>query len=88
MIQIVYILAATVRAILVVLELLMLGRAVISWLPLPEDSPVEEFLYSVTEPVIMPVRTLCERFGWFESLPIDMPFFITFILLSVLSAIL
>ena len=51
--QIAYILAATVRAILVVLELLMLGRALISWLPLPEDS-----------------------------------FFITFILLSVLSAIL
>ena len=86
--QIAYILAATVRAILVVLELLMLGRALISWLPLPEDSRVEEFLYSVTEPVIMPVRSLCERFGWFENLPIDMPFFITFILLSVLSAIL
>ncbi len=86
--QIAYILAATVRAILVVLELLMLGRALISWLPLPEDSPVENFLYSVTEPVIMPVRSLCERFGWFENLPIDMPFFITFILLSVLSAIL
>ena len=86
--QIAYILAATVRAILVVLELLMLGRALISWLPLPEDSPVEEFLYSVTEPVVMPVRSLCERFGWFENLPVDMPFFITFILLSVLSAIL
>jgi len=36
----------------------------------------------------MPVRTLCERFGWFEGLPIDMPFFLTFILLSVLAAIL
>lgn len=85
--QIAYILMATVRAILIALELLMLARAVISWLPIPEDSPVENFLYAVTEPVIMPVRSLCERFGWFEGLPIDMPFFLTFILLSVLAAV-
>ena len=88
MIQIAYILASTVRAILVVLQLLMLGRAVISWLPIEEDSPVENFLIGVTEPFITPVRALCERFGWFEGLPIDMPFFLTFILLSVLSAVL
>ena len=88
MIQIAYILEATVRIILVVLELLMLARALISWLPIPEDSPVENFLYGVTEPVIMPVRSLCERFGWFEGLPIDMPFFLTFILVSILAAVL
>lgn len=88
MIQIAYILAATVRAILVVLQLLMLGRAVISWLPIEEDSPVENFLFGVTEPFIMPARALCDRFGWFEGLPIDMPFFLTFILLSVLTAVL
>ena len=88
MIQIAYVLMATVRVLLMALELLMLARAVISWLPIPEDSPVENFLYAVTEPVIMPVRSLCERFGWFEGLPIDMSFFITFILISVLAAIL
>jgi len=53
-----------------------------------EDSPVENFLYTVTEPVIAPVRALCDRFGWFEGLPVDMSFFITFILLSVLTALL
>ncbi len=76
----------TVHYALVALELLMLGRAIVSWLPLEEDSPVENFLISVTEPVIYPVRALCERFGWFEGLPIDMSFFLTFILLSVLTA--
>ena len=86
--QIAYVLMATVRVLLVVLEILMLGRAVISWLPIPEDSPLENFLYAVTEPVITPARALCERFGWFEEVPIDMPFFLTFILLSVLTAIL
>ena len=59
-----------------------------SWLPLDEDSPVENFLYAVTEPVIAPVRALCERFGWFEGLPVDMSFFITFLLITVLTAFL
>ena len=88
MIQIAYVLMTTVRALLVVIQLLMLGRAIVSWLPIEEGSPVENFLITVTEPVIAPVRTLCERFGWFEEVPIDMPFFLTFILLSVLTAIL
>ncbi len=82
--QILYVVGATVRIIVYVLQFLMLGRAILSWLPLDEDNPIENFLYMVTEPVIAPVRALIERFGWFEGLPIDMSFFITFILLSVI----
>ena len=88
MIQIAYVLTTTVRLLLIALQLLMLGRAILSWLPLEEENPVENFLFSLTEPVIAPVRALIDRFGWFEGLPIDMSFFITFILLSVLTAIL
>ena len=88
MIQIAYVLTTTVRVLLIALQLLMLGRAILSWLPLEEENPVENFLFSLTEPVIAPVRALIDRFGWFEGLPIDMSFFITFILLSVLTAIL
>lgn len=62
----------------------MLARAIISWLPVDEDNPIVSFLYAVTEPVVAPVRTLIERFGWFEGLPIDMSFMITFMLLSIL----
>jgi len=88
LIQIAYVLTTTVRILLIALQLLMLGRAILSWLPLEEENPVENFLFSLTEPVIAPVRALIDRFGWFEGLPIDMSFFITFILLSVLTAIL
>ena len=88
MIQIAYVLTTTVRVLLIALQLLMLGRAILSWLPLEEENPVENFLFTLTEPVIAPVRALIDRFGWFEGLPIDMSFFITFILLSVLTAIL
>ena len=86
--SILYVLSATLRILLYAFEILMLARALVSWLPLDEDSPIENFLYTVTEPVIAPVRALCERFGWFEGLPVDMSFFITFILISVLAALL
>ena len=88
MTSILYVLSATLRILLYAFQLLMLARAIVSWLPLDEDSPVENFLYAVTEPVIAPVRALCERFGWFEGLPVDMSFFITFILITVLTAFL
>lgn len=86
--SILYVLSATLRILLYAFQLLMLARAIVSWLPLDEDSPVENFLYAVTEPVIAPVRALCERFGWFEGLPVDMSFFITFLLITVLTAFL
>ena len=84
MYQIVYVVSSTVRIIIAALQFLMLARAIISWLPIDEDNPVVTFLYAVTEPVIMPVRAVLDRLGLFEGMPIDMSFFITFILLSVL----
>ena len=88
MYQIFYVLTATVRYLITAVQLLMFARAILSWLPVEEDSPIVNFLYAVTEPVIAPVRAVIERFGWFEGMPIDMSFFITFILLSFLEMML
>ncbi len=88
MYTIVYILTSTIRFVIVVIEFLMMGRAILSWIPMDDDNPVEDFLYTVTEPVIMPVRAVLDYFGWFQSLPIDMSFLITFILLSILEMLL
>ncbi len=88
MYQFVYVITATVRFAVVALEFLMFARAIISWLPMDEDNPIVSFLYSVTEPVIMPVRALIDKFGWFNGMPFDMAFMITFILLSILEMML
>jgi len=82
--QLVYVVTTTVKCLIGLLQFLMLIRAILSWIPMDEDNKINTFLYAVTEPVIMPVRMIIERFGWFEGLPIDMSFFITFILLSIL----
>ena len=88
MYQVLYVVSTTVRVIIIVLELMMMARAILSWLPIDEDNPIINFLYAVTEPVIMPVRSVIDYFGWFQGMPIDMSFFITFILLSILEMIL
>ena len=88
MYQVLYVIATTVSYLLTVIQFLMFARAILSWLPIDEDNPIVNFLYAVTEPVIMPVRVVIERLGWFEGMPIDMSFFITFILLSILEMML
>lgn len=82
--NVLYVITATLRFLISAIQFLMLARAIISWLPIEEDNPIVTFLYAVTEPVIYPVRCIIERFGWFEGMPIDMSFFFTFILLSIL----
>ncbi len=64
--------------------LLMLVRMLMSFISPLSDSTFAQFLMAVTEPVIYPMRALADRFGWFESLPLDMPFMITYILLVVI----
>ena len=81
------ILVNTVRVFLAAIELAMFARAILSWF-FVEESRLGDFLYAVTEPAIIPVRLLFERFGWFVDSPIDVSFFVTFLLLSVVGAIL
>ena len=44
MYQIVYVIMSTVRFIVIALEVMMLARAVVSWLPVDEDHPIINFL--------------------------------------------
>lgn len=78
---------STAQIILFILQIAMMARAVLSWFPM-NDSKLADFLYSVTEPVIFPVRLLFEKMNWAGNLPIDIPFFVTFLLLSIIEGFL
>jgi uncharacterized protein YggT (Ycf19 family) len=77
-----YVLVRCVLLFIDVVSFAMLGRAVLSWFTMGEQTRIGAFLYVVTEPIIMPIRGLCNRFGWFQGLPMDMPFLITVVILS------
>ena len=78
----------TAKALLFMLELCMLVRAVLSWLPLKDDNPILLFVTMVTEPIVAPVRALFEKMGWFQSLPIDLSFFAAYMALMIVSTLL
>jgi len=83
-----YFLSATVHVLLGALELCMFARAILSWFPPEEESRLELFLFSVTEPLIVPVRAVLNRFESIAALPIDISFFVTMLLLSFLQILL
>ena len=78
----------TATALLSALEICMLIRAVLSWFPLQEDNPIGRFVCMVTEPLIAPIRALFDRTGLFRNFPLDMSFFVAFLLLSAVNGML
>ena len=76
------------QAILFTLEIAMLIRAILSWFPLGEDNVIVRFVTMLTEPIVAPVRALFERMNWFQNIPIDVSFFVAYLLLSAVSTVL
>ena len=85
----VYILIRFVIIFLDVMLMAMLIRAVLNWFFMGDGmSPLMSFMYVITEPLIVPVRLLCARFGWFQGVPMDIPMLITTLMMSLLSLVL
>ena len=79
-----YVLRTAAFYFLMALLAAMFVRAVLSWLPLSEGNTLETIVYAVTEPFIIPVRFLLERIEWVKNAPLDVSFFVTFLIISLL----
>ncbi|MBQ8416636.1 MAG: YggT family protein [Clostridia bacterium] len=82
----IYLITQTAYVLISALELCLLARAILSWFDQTGESRVSIVLYAITEPLILPIRRLCERMHWFEGLPLDMPFMLTWLILMVIQA--
>ena len=73
-----------VRLLLELFYVLLIARAVLSWVPGVRNR-LTDFVYMVTEPVLSPVRNLLNRsrFGNL-SLPIDLSFLVVLFILTFL----
>ena len=47
----------------------ILGRVIISWLNLSPDNPVVVILYSMTEPILAPIRRVLPQMGMLDLSP-------------------
>ena len=86
--QLTYVFANVAYLLIGAIQTLMFIRAILSWLPMLEGNSLTEFVYQVTEVVIYPVRCVLERIEALAALPLDLSFFVTFILLSILQTLL
>ena len=66
----------------------MFARAIMSWVMPEEDNNLVRFITIVTDPIIIPVRMILERFEFVRNLPIDISFMVAFILLVVIQNLL
>jgi YggT family protein len=71
-----------VSILLTLFTLALFGRAILSWFPISYDSPVRpvaDFLHTITEPVLAPVRSVLPPLGG-----LDLSVFVVLIGLSFL----
>lgn len=83
----IYVMRQTLLLLLNVVDVAFLLRAILSWFDPERSGRFSAFLFLVTEPLIVPVRALCYKRNWFQSTPLDVPFLITILLLSLLQTI-
>lgn len=70
------------------LEFLLFARAIMSWFPQTQGSTISQFLYTVTEPLILPFRHLLGKIQALRMFPLDLSFLCTFLVLEVVLSML
>ena len=71
-----------------IMQLIIVVRAVLSWIPFEEENSLENIIIKITEPVQAPIRAVLERISLFQSLPIDFSGIIAYVILYFIKSFL
>ena len=74
--------------LLSLLQIAMLVRALMSWIPSLRGSALDGILYQITEPIIEPFRQLLWKIPGLQGFPLDLSFLAAYITLNILMEIL
>lgn len=83
-----YVLCEAVYLLLNIMWLALVARAILSWFVFDEEAWYIRLLDAICAPAVFPFRALFDRFGWFESLPIDLAPLFAMIALSFITSLL
>lgn len=83
----VYIFVRFIYYLLGAVNIMLLLRAVLSWIMPDLNGGFIDFLYNVTEPFIYPVRLLLGKLKFVREFPLDLAFFATCILISIIQQV-
>lgn len=85
MIELYYIISTTVYLVLSLVEMAMFARALLSWIFPDGEGLIIDFVYLLTEPIILPFRRLFEKLGWFQNSPLDIAYLFAVITLGMVT---
>ncbi len=57
-----------------VYSMIVLGAVIASWVQIPPDNPIGNFLYSMTEPLLGPIRSVLPDMGGLDFSPLVLLF--------------
>ena len=83
-----YILAKTVQIFLSLISLAMLMRVILQFFVDTTKSRFYALCVAITEPVIVPFRLLFAKLNIAQRTPIDVPFLVAYLTLSIVTSIL
>ncbi len=52
-----------------VFSIAIFARVIVSWFPTSGNNPIVVFIYTVTEPILAPIRRIIPRMGTFDLTP-------------------
>lgn len=70
--------------LVLVLQIAIIGRAVLSWFPIDPRSPLVSILNEITEPVLAPLRRVVPRIGMIDITPM-VAIFVLYIVSDVIN---
>lgn len=76
-----------INVILYVFDLLLIVRAICSWVDSFRQSMVYRFAFTVTEPILRPVRDLLFKIEWVRRCPLDLSFLAVVLLVNALMSV-
>lgn len=84
----IWIIYRTLSILLYAFDFLLLVRAVCSWVPDFRNSKVYNLSFTITEPILKPVRKLMWKWDFARRCPFDLSFLAVCILTSILDRLL
>ncbi|HEY8500257.1 MAG TPA: YggT family protein [Clostridia bacterium] len=76
--------AAAVQIFFRVIEILILVRIIMSWIPFRKQNAFIVFIHSVTEPILGPIRELVSRSSFGKNMMFDISPILAYIVLGVI----
>ena len=58
-----------VQILVLILQVAIIGRAILSWFPIDPRSPLVTVLNEITEPILAPLRRIVPRIGMIDITP-------------------